>query len=111
MNTTEPTLQNVTLVVANPLQSHVLRDHVKSMPGKKNLPFGTAEIIEDKIAQEKADEWFMNATRFKPLPSYWSIEEFDLKLKKLEERSSVVAQRSRINNAMILRLSKEVYLQ
>jgi hypothetical protein len=80
----------------------------KPTPGRKNLPIGTAAIIEDKIAQEKADEWFMNATRFKPLPSYSSIEEFDLKLRQLEDRSSIVAERARISNAMTLRLTKEV---
>lgn len=108
LNTTEPTILNVTLILANPRVPEENAPAVKSMRNK-TLPVGTAEIIEDEEAQKRAEEWFMNSDRFSPLPSYSSIEEFDMKFKKLEGRSSIVAERTRISDsAMLLQLSNEV---
>ena len=107
-NATEPVVRNVTLLPASPFRGPAANLRLKSIPVKKLLPAGTAEIIEDTEAQEKADQWFMNASRFSPLPSYSSVEEFDLNLVQLEEKSSILAERSRKGDSMVLRLSKEV---
>lgn len=137
-NRTEPTIQNVTLITAHPRASDMSKKPTapkKNLPigtveilddrivpevselneptaepstERKDLPPVTSGLTEDKIAQEKADQWFMNASRFHPFPSYSSIEEFDVKLMDFEKRSSIVTERIRISSSMILRLTKEV---